>query len=292
MRIHAVCKECSVTKKAVEYYIEQGLVSPTVQENGYRDFSEEDVRRLKKISILRNLGLSIIDIQNVLSGDTNATGLNEICHRRTLQMTVLQEKLKLIQELAATHDWVQIQERLGKLQKGQTILEGLMNAFPGYYGKFLCLHFAPYLNEPVGTDRQQEAYNTIVSFLDKVDFDMPADLRKWIDEITIPLDENFMENIAYSMHEAIHETEKYLADNNEKIERYMAYKKSEEYKSTPAYSLEKALSQFNRISGYNDIFIPAMCRLSESYRKYHEELLTANEIFLQKYPGLEYYANK
>lgn len=48
MLINAVCKECSVTKKAVEYYIEQGLVSPTVQENGYRDFSEEDIRRLKK----------------------------------------------------------------------------------------------------------------------------------------------------------------------------------------------------------------------------------------------------
>lgn len=287
MLINAVCKECSVTKKAIEYYIEQGLVSPTVQENGYRDFSEEDVRRLKKISILRNLGLSVIDIQDVLSGETAATALNEIYHRRTLQMTVLQEKQKLIQELAATHDWVQIQERLCKLQKEQTILERLMIAFPGYYGKFLCLHFAPYLNEPVLTDRQQEAYDTIVSFLDKVDFDIPADLRKCLDEITITLDESFMENIAHSTSGAIHETEKYVADNNEKIESYIAYKKSEEYKSTPAYSLEKALRQFNSISGYNDIFIPAMCQLSESYRKYHEELLAANEIFLQKYPGLE-----
>lgn len=51
MLINAVCKECSVTKKAVEYYIEQGLISPIVQENGYREFSEEDVRQLKKISI-------------------------------------------------------------------------------------------------------------------------------------------------------------------------------------------------------------------------------------------------
>lgn len=287
MLINAVCKECSVTKKAVEYYIEQGLVSPTVQENGYRDFSEEDVRRLKKISILRNLGLSVIDIQDVLFGETAATALNEIYHRRTLQMTVLQEKQKLIQELAATHDWVQIQERLCKLQKEQTILERLMNAFPGYYGKFLCLHFAPYLNEPVLTDRQQEAYDTIVSFLDEVDFDIPADLRKCLDEITLTLDESFMENIAHSTSDAIHETEKYVADNNEKIESYIAYKKSEEYKSTPAYSLEKALRQFNSTSGYNDIFIPAMCQLSESYRKYHEELLAANEIFLQKYPGLE-----
>ena len=157
MLINAVCKECSVTKKAIEYYIEQGLISPAVRENGYRDFSEDTVRRLKKISILRNLGLSVIEIQDVLSGGTAAAALNEIYRRRTLQMTVLQEKQKLIQELAATHDWKQVQDRLCQLQKKQTILERFMNAFPGYYGTFLCLHFAPYLNEPVLTERRQEA---------------------------------------------------------------------------------------------------------------------------------------
>lgn len=287
MLINAVCKECSVTKKAVEYYIEQGLVSPTVQENGYRDFSEEDIRRLKKISILRNLGLSVTDIQDVLFGETAVSVLNEIYHRRNLQMTVLQEKQKLIQELASTHDWEQVQNRLCQLQKEQTILERLMNAFPGYYGKFLCLHFAPYLNEPVSTDRQQEAYDTIVSFLDKVDFDIPADLREYLDEITITLDESFMERLTRSVSAVIHETEKYIADNKEIIESRIAYKQSEEYKESTAYSLEKALRQFNSASGYDDIFIPAMCQLSESYQKYHEELSAADKVFLQKYPGLK-----
>ena len=122
-------------------------------------------------------------------------------------MTVLQEKQKLIQELASTHDWEQVQNRLCQLQKEQTILERLMDAFPGYYGKFLCLHFAPYLNEPVSTDRQQEAYDTIVSFLDKVDFDIPADLREYLDEITITLDESFMERLTRSVSAVIHETD-------------------------------------------------------------------------------------
>ncbi len=286
MLINAVCKECSVTKKAIEYYIEQGLISPAVRENGYRDFSEDTVRRLKKISILRNLGLSVIEIQDVLSGGTAAAALNEIYRRRTLQMTVLQEKQKLIQELAATHDWKQVQDRLCQLQKKQTILERFMNAFPGYYGTFLCLHFAPYLNEPVLTERRQEAYDTIVSFLDKAEFDIPADLRKYLDGIALTLDENFMKTIARSTSDAIHDTEKYIADNKEEIERHLAYKKSGEYKTTPAYRLEQALCQFNRTSGYHDIFIPAMCRLSDSYRKYHEELLAANEILSKKYPGL------
>lgn len=286
MLINAVCKECSVTKKAVEYYIEQGLVSPTVQENGYRDFSEEDIRRLKKISILRNLGLSVTDIQDVLFGETAASMLNEIYHRRNLQMTVLQEKQKLIQELASTHDWEQVQNRLCQIKKADHI-GTLDECFSGYYGKLLCLHFAPYLNELVSTDRQQEAYDTIVSFLDKVDFDIPADLREYLDEITITLDESFMERLTRSASVVIHETEKYIADNKEMIESRIAYKQSEEYKASPAYSLEKALRQFNSASGYDDIFIPAMCQLSESYRKYHEELSAADKVFLQKYPGLK-----
>ena len=36
MLINEVCKKCSLTKKAIEYYIEQGLVIPAIQENGYR----------------------------------------------------------------------------------------------------------------------------------------------------------------------------------------------------------------------------------------------------------------
>ena len=42
MLINEVCKECNLTKKAVEYYTEQGLIQPRITENGYRQFSETD----------------------------------------------------------------------------------------------------------------------------------------------------------------------------------------------------------------------------------------------------------
>lgn len=69
MLINEVCKECNLTKKAVEYYGEQGLISPTVMENGYRYFTEYDVSKLKRIAILRGLGLSVSDIRAVLEKD-------------------------------------------------------------------------------------------------------------------------------------------------------------------------------------------------------------------------------
>ena len=286
MLISEVCKKCSLTKKAVEYYMGQGLISPSIQENGYRNFSDEDVDRLNRISVLRSLGLSVADIQGVLSSQ-GATVLKEISGRKLFQITVLQEKQKLIQELAANHDWEQIQVKLQLLEQKQSILERFMNVFPGHYGRFICLHFAAYLNEPILTDEQQEAFNTIIAFLDNADFDIPADMQIYLDE-ALNLDENLIGSMADAVNNYIQDTEKYIADNREIIEIIMAYKQSEEYKSTPAYHLEEALKQFNSMSGYNEIFLPAMRRLSKSYRDYYEALLRADEKFKQEYLQLTY----
>ena len=48
MLINEVCKRCGLTKKAIEYYEEQGLTRPQIMENGYRVFSEDDVIQLNK----------------------------------------------------------------------------------------------------------------------------------------------------------------------------------------------------------------------------------------------------
>ena len=290
MLINEVCKKCFLTKKAVEYYIEQGLVVPTLQENGYRSFTEEDVERLKKISILRNLDLSVADIGDVLS-DRNESILKEISRRKKMEITALQEKQSLLQELADKHDWEHVYDQLRQLEKRQSILERLQNVFPGYYGKYVCTHFAPYLNEPIVTDEQQEAFNTIIEFLDNTGFDIPDDLQKYLDEVLSEAAtrcengiDGFAEKMSASMREAVQDPEKFLEENREIIAIYQAYKKSDEYKASPTYRLEESLRQFGKASGYNDIFIPAMCRLSQSYREYQEKSKKADEKLMREYP--------
>ena len=293
MFINEVCKKCSLTKKAIEYYIEQGLICPSVQENGYRCFSKEDAERLKKISILRNLGLSITEIRVVLSG-RNAAALNEIAAKKKLEITALEEKQNLIQELAVNHDWEHVHDKLQQLEKKQTILERLQNVFPGYYGRYACVHFAPYLNEPVVTDEQQEAFNTIIEFLDNANFDIPEDLQRYLDEVNeaIARCEDGMDGFAGKMssgiNDAVQNPDKFFADNREVIEKIMTYRESDEYKASPAYRLKESFRQFGKVSGYNDIFIPAMCRLSKSYREYQDKMKKADEKLLQNYPQ---YAN-
>ena len=89
MLINEVAKLSALTKKAVEYYTEQGLIFPNILENGYRDFSEQDIEILKKIALFRRLGLSIFEIKSVLA---NPDELKSILYKKTLELE--QEKVK------------------------------------------------------------------------------------------------------------------------------------------------------------------------------------------------------
>ena len=89
MLIHEIAKRCNITKKAVQYYVEQGLLSPGILKNGYREFTEEDASILKKIVLYRQLNLSISEIKIVLENPGKIKG---ILHQRTLELE--KEKIK------------------------------------------------------------------------------------------------------------------------------------------------------------------------------------------------------
>ena len=61
MLINEVIQQVDLTRRAVKFYEEKGLLKPSKAPNGYRNYTEEDVRRLKEISVYRKLGISIPD---------------------------------------------------------------------------------------------------------------------------------------------------------------------------------------------------------------------------------------
>jgi len=75
MLIKDVCRECKLTKKAVEYYEKQGLISPRIEDNGYRNYSDEDISTLKEIGVLRKLGISIAEIRDILASSDKSAAL-------------------------------------------------------------------------------------------------------------------------------------------------------------------------------------------------------------------------
>lgn len=66
MKISEVMKITSLTKRAINYYEENGLISPSIKDNNYRDYSKADIEKLKQISVLRSFDISVKKIREIL----------------------------------------------------------------------------------------------------------------------------------------------------------------------------------------------------------------------------------
>ncbi|MBO6560659.1 MULTISPECIES: Cu(I)-responsive transcriptional regulator [Nisaea] len=67
MQIRDVAESAGLPAKTIRYYEEIGLVHPERRENGYRDYSDEDIHRLRFLQRARGLGFSIEDCRALLS---------------------------------------------------------------------------------------------------------------------------------------------------------------------------------------------------------------------------------
>jgi len=281
MLINEVSKTTGLTKKAVEYYTEQGLVVPSVLENGYREFSSFDIARLNKISILRKLGIGTKEIKDILDDETGES-LRKVSVQKELDLQRLQAKKAVLNKLSSGADYSEIRDELQFIEGGATIAEKLLDAFPGYYGRFLCLHFAGFLNEPITTEKQRSAYHKILSFLDNMpSLALPEDLKKYLEENTKHIGTEQIDDMIANTKKSIEHPDDFLENNKEILEQYLALKQSDEYKSSPAFQIQSLLREFNSTSGYYDVFLPALKELSPAYAKYCRQLERADKKMLK-----------
>jgi DNA-binding transcriptional MerR regulator len=70
-KVGELAKLTGLTVRALRYYDQIGLFSPSgYSETGHRLYSEDDIRLLHQILSLKDLGLSLEEIQTVLNGHT------------------------------------------------------------------------------------------------------------------------------------------------------------------------------------------------------------------------------
>ena len=68
MRIGEAARRSGMASKTIRFYEEVGLVAPAPRtESGYREFSDEDVLRLRFIHRARDLGFSVGEVERLLS---------------------------------------------------------------------------------------------------------------------------------------------------------------------------------------------------------------------------------
>lgn len=110
-----IAKLCGVTVRTVQYYDNRDILVPSeLTEGGRRLYSEEDVKRLKVICVLRELGLSINVISQLLKEEDPASVIDvllsqqaqalveEITQKQTQlnRLTELQKELKNVEHFS------------------------------------------------------------------------------------------------------------------------------------------------------------------------------------------------
>jgi len=286
MLINEVAKQCGITKKAVQYYVEQHMVNPYILENGYKDFTAQDVEIIKRIVLFRRLGLSILEIKKVLEKKDN---IKSILYQRTLDMEREKIRHSILKKIAEGEFVENLSSEINEINSKSVIIKRLLDLFPSYYGKFISLNFSRYLTEPIETEEQINAFQEIIEFFDNVpDMTIPIPLQEYLDQyLELYSGEEGTEkinSILQGKQEAVQDINSFVDNNKEILDAYHSFKQTEEYKSSPAYQLMELMKEFCSSSGYYDVFIPAMRRLSPLYNEYYEQMLRANEEFVKKHP--------
>jgi len=178
-----------------------------------------------------------------------------------------------------------LKNKINTIDSKSIIIKRLLRMFPSYYGKLLSLHFSGYLAGKIETEEQMKAFQEIIEFFDNVpDLELSIELQKILDEYSTEDDVEKSEAIFKELHDAIQDINEYVKNNKEMLDEYHKFKQTDTYKSSPAYQLMEAMKEFCTTSGYYEVFIPAMRKLSPTYDAYYAQLLKANEEFMKNHP--------
>lgn len=113
MNIGAAARQSGLTAKTIRYYEDIALVIPDRRDNGYRDYSDADVHRLRFIHRARDLGFDV-----------------ETC-RKLLALYSDRERASAdVKQLATTH-LAEIERKMSELEAMATTLRTLVTSCQG-----------------------------------------------------------------------------------------------------------------------------------------------------------------
>ena len=182
MKISEVMTITGLTKKAINYYQESGLIKPTVDmDNDYRIYTEEDVETLKQISVLRNIGLSVKQIKEALEDPNKVRKIfTEYLNNIKLQISNMERCEKIIQLSLndsksenpnmkyVTDNLLLLKDSLDMSQRDREgyMQKELIRIFPGFFGRYISLKFSKYLDEPLDSKEKVNSWLHLVKVLD------------------------------------------------------------------------------------------------------------------------------
>ncbi len=103
MNIGAAAEKAHLPAKTIRYYEDIDLIRPARSENGYRDYSEQDVHRLRFLQRARSLGFTIEECRLLLSlYDDERRASADVKAIATARIREIDRKIAELRSLKAT----------------------------------------------------------------------------------------------------------------------------------------------------------------------------------------------
>lgn len=283
MLLNEIIKEVGMTKRAVKYYEEKGLLTVNKDNNGYRNYSNQDVDTLKKISVYRKLGIGIKDIQKLLKTDDKSILLH--IYQEKLQEHVLQDsELKALKQFIDDGN----ADKANELLDYQTVENAIESLLPGKeWANYFKSHFKPFLNIRLTTPEQKQALQNILEYCDKTTLKIPFMMQIGMKIANTVSQESRTADEMIAYYRDMNENE--YSKLKEKV--YAGVKmKTGMMKYHPSFIAQRKMQKELQNKGYNDIFLPNLMVLSPKYAEYKKSLDALNNRICSEL-GLYYDSN-
>ena len=291
MRINEVSKKTGCTKKAIHFYVSEGLLHPHKNENNYYDFSLEDINILNQILTFRKAGLSIQTIKEIYNYPAAA---NFFLHRSFNQIKQeIAEKMMQLDNLEMILDTIPpngTPDDIGKIPKDH--LKTNIDTFwidqkhPSVDERMIAiLLLAPFMDVPVDEYRHY-LWNKIFNDL-KYQFQDNVDVLKTLiyslNGTQIRESSTFQFNLMKKLAED-ETVDAYVDYLNERIHQICTDKVLQEkwmllYEPVliPVQNFFRRTSEKKRISQYNPLFDKCSLKLNETIKICYDTLSKETE---------------
>ncbi|MFW1994081.1 MerR family transcriptional regulator [Acinetobacter guillouiae] len=108
MLISELSEQLNLSRDTIRFYEKLDLIRPLTRNNGYKDYSKQDLQQLQLIQVAKNLGFTLAEIKQIL----DLVNVNEIPAEQFHM--ILKDKLSVIGE------------KILQLQNIQNLLENLV----------------------------------------------------------------------------------------------------------------------------------------------------------------------
>lgn len=287
MKISEVMEITMLTKKAINYYEEERLIKPDVNpENNYREYSQSDVDKLVQISVLRQLDVPvklIKDIiikpemfkdkleQHLINIDAKIYSLGK---SRNIIMSCLNslndsnvEVSELTKQLMLLNKCLEMDER----QREGFMKRQLRRIFPGNFGKLLAAQYAPFLNSSIDTKEKEDAWLSLVKFLDEVEsIEYPEEVKEIYEKLTDQDVEKIESHLAQNIKKWIEITDEEIVTERkqilENVDRMNDGDMQVSWQKT--FIMGKSMKDQMKNLDYYDKFVGNLKILSSEYNEY------------------------